>query len=109
MADSLVTELRLTPPSEEPEAGEPDRAGISLKKRLLNPKTILSFVVAALLLVTVFRKLGDFSQAAHIIRGVNPWLYALAFAAYAMTFPMRGLRWNQLLRNVGERQPAAEM
>ncbi|MDE3077897.1 MAG: flippase-like domain-containing protein, partial [Chloroflexota bacterium] len=78
-------------------------AGVSLKKRLLNPKTVLSFVVAILLLVTVFRKLGDFSEAARAIRTVNVGLYLWAFVAYALTFPSRGLRWRRLLRNVGER------
>jgi len=85
------------------------REGVSLKQRLRDPKTILSFVVGVLLLVTVFRKLGDFEAAARTIRGINVPLYLLAFVAYAMTFPMRGLRWQRLLRNVGERHPVGEV
>lgn len=82
---------------------------VSLKRRLLNPKTILSFVVGILLLVTVFRRLGDFEAAAQTIKGVNVSLYLLAFVAYAMTFPMRGLRWQRLLRNVGEDRPGGKL
>ncbi|MBV8084149.1 MAG: flippase-like domain-containing protein, partial [Chloroflexi bacterium] len=111
MADSLAAELPLSGPMIEDQtaAAEPERAGINLKKRVLNPKTILSFVVAILLLYTVFKKLGDFSAAAQAIKGVSLGLYALAFVAYAMTFPMRGLRWHRLLHNVGEDKPVGEM
>jgi uncharacterized protein (TIRG00374 family) len=57
----------------------------------------------------VFKKLGDFSEAAQAIKGVNLGVYALAFLAYAMTFPMRGLRWHRLLHNVGEDKPVGQM
>lgn len=103
MAESIAIDS--VAPAEEPT----ERAGISLKKRLLDPKTILSFVVAILLLVTVFRRMGDFSQAAQTIRGVNIGIYLLAFVAYAMTFPMRGARWQRLLRNVGESKPFRDL
>src|SRR5690348_9974600 len=86
MADSFpnVADRDLTlhsrPDTEDVEPETPE-AGVSLKKRLLNPKTILSFVVGILLLVTVFRRLGDFSEAAQTIRGVNVGIYLLAFVA----------------------------
>ncbi|MGH2365332.1 MAG: lysylphosphatidylglycerol synthase transmembrane domain-containing protein [Chloroflexota bacterium] len=83
--------------------------GVSLRKRLLNAKTILSFLVAALLLFTVFRKLGDFSAAAAQIRQVDLGVYGLAFVVYAFAFPSRGLRWQRLLKNVGEEQPAGPL
>ena len=107
MADAFpnVADARLRTGSSE----EPEGEGVSLKKRLLNPKTILSFAIGILLLVTVFRRLGDFSAAAQTIRGVNVGLYLLAFVAYAMTFPMRGLRWQRLLRNVGEDKPVGKL
>ncbi|HVA26004.1 MAG TPA: hypothetical protein VMW62_16635, partial [Chloroflexota bacterium] len=76
-------------------AAEPDReVGVSLGKRLRDPKTIVSFIVAILLLVTVFRKLGDISSAVRYMAGINLWLYLLAFVAYGLTFPARGLRWQ---------------
>ena len=91
-------------------AAEPDReVGVSLGKRLRDPKTIVSFIVAILLLVTVFRKLGDISSAVRYMAGINLWLYLLAFVAYGLTFPARGLRWQRLLRNVGEDHPAGKL
>ncbi|HEX6512729.1 MAG TPA: lysylphosphatidylglycerol synthase transmembrane domain-containing protein [Chloroflexota bacterium] len=108
MADALPNVIA----PERAGAGAPPRdsePGVSLKKRLLDPKTILSFVVAILLLVTVFRKLGDFSTALRYMAGVNVWLYALAFVSYVLTFPARGLRWQRLLRNVGERHPGGRL
>jgi uncharacterized protein (TIRG00374 family) len=104
MAESLsnIVEPGLALPEEEAREA---REGISLARRLRDPKTILSFIVGALILVTVFRRLGDFSAAAQTIRQVNVGLYLLAFVAYAMTFPMRGLRWRRLLANVGEHHP----
>src|SRR5712692_591632 len=108
MADTLpnLAEVPLAVTAADNEA---DAEGVSLKKRLLNPRTILSFVVAILLLVAVFRRLGDFSAAAQTIRSVNVGVYLLAFLAYAMTFPMRGLRWQRLLPNVGEDKPGVKL
>ncbi|MHB8619733.1 MAG: lysylphosphatidylglycerol synthase transmembrane domain-containing protein [Chloroflexota bacterium] len=91
------------PPAPGPE--QQRETGVSLKKRLLNPKTIFSFVVAVGLLVAVFSRLGDFSAAARTISRVNLGIYALAFVSYGLTFPMRAFRWQRLLRNVGEREP----
>ena len=36
------------------------------------------------------------------IRHINPWLYALGFAAYYLSFSVRGQRWRMLARNTGE-------
>lgn len=95
----------------EPSATEePERvSSMSLGKRLRDPKTLISFVIAILLLVTVFQKLGDLSSAARYMAGINPWLYLLAFGAYALTFPARGVRWQQLLLNVDERHPRGRL
>jgi uncharacterized protein (TIRG00374 family) len=94
---------------DEPFDRDPE-AGVSLTKRLRDPKTIISFVVAVLLLFTVFKKLGgDLQAAVGYMAGLNPWLYALAFVSYALTFPARGLRWQRLLRNVGEPHPAGKL
>lgn len=110
MAGSDLSLQLEAPPTEVPGSTGPEaEPGVALKKRLLDPKTILSFVVAALLLFTVFKRLGDFSEAAKIIRNVNVGVYLLAFVAYAFTFPARGLRWQRLLKNVGERFPAGRL
>ncbi|MFI5269210.1 MAG: hypothetical protein ACHQ7M_17690, partial [Chloroflexota bacterium] len=109
MADTLPhlidRELEMSAEAEERNT----EAGVSLGKRLRDPKTIVSFIVAILLLVTVFRKLGDLSSAARYMAGINVWLYLLAFVAYALTFPARGVRWQRLLRNVDERHPGGKL
>src|SRR5581483_4361664 len=93
-----------------PEEREPEASGVSLAKRLRDPKTIVSFVIGILLLVTVFKKLGgDLDAAVGYMAGLNPWLYALAFVSYALTFPARGIRWQRLLRNVQEPQPGGKL
>ncbi len=106
MADSLsrAADLKI-----EPAESQLEGESVSLKRRVFNSKTILSFVVAVLLLVAVFSKLGDFSSALKYMAGVNVPVYLLAFVAYALTFPARGLRWHQLLRNVGENHPRLEV
>lgn len=107
MAERAADVVDREPPDS---AEETQRAGVSLKKRLLDPKTILSFVVAILLLVTVFTKLKpELNDARRTIGGMNVGIYLLAFVAYAMTFPMRGLRWQRLLRNVGEMKPFRDL
>ncbi len=83
--------------------------GVSLRKRLLNPQSLASFVLAALLLYIVAKSAGDLSQTLAIVRSANPWWYALAFLSYALTFPFRGLRWKQLLKNVGYDEPAGAL
>ncbi|HLG73347.1 MAG TPA: lysylphosphatidylglycerol synthase transmembrane domain-containing protein [Chloroflexota bacterium] len=94
----------------EPLEREPEPSSVSLAKRLRDPKTIVSFVIGVLLLVTVFKKLGgDLNAAVGYMAGLNPWLYLLAFVAYALTFPARGLRWQRLLRNVQEPQSGGKL
>src|SRR5579859_7223722 len=105
-AAQAVTDSPPIAPAEQ----EPETPGVSLGKRLRDPKTIVSFLVAILLLVTVFNKLGgDLNAALGYMTGLNPWLYFLAFVAYALTFPARGLRWQRLLRNVGEPHPKGKL
>ena len=68
MADALPHIVDLDPRASEEAADRDPEAGVSLAKRLRDPKTLLSFVVAILLLVTVFRKLGDLSSACVVWR-----------------------------------------
>ena len=80
MAEGLTNLVEQAAPLPEEDVHEA-REGVSLARRLRDPKTILSFVVGVLLLVTVFRRLGDLSDAAQTIRQVNVGLYLLAFVA----------------------------
>jgi len=78
---------------------------ISLRRRFLNVRTLLSFVVAIALLVVAVERLDiDFSSVWDGITGCNPLYYALAFICYYITFPLRAWRWRVLLHNVGFRK-----
>ncbi len=78
---------------------------ISLRRRFLNIRTLLSFVVAFGLLVFVFERLDiDFGSVWDVITGCNLLFYALAFVIYYITFPLRAWRWRVLLHNVGFRK-----
>ena len=79
---------------------------MSLGRRFFNIKTALSFLLGIAILFTLFRA-TDIHPAElwPKLREVDFRIYALAALSYAVTFPFRGLRWQQLLRNVGSRLP----
>ncbi len=75
---------------------------VSLKKRFLNLRTLLSFALAlGFLVFLLFRLDVDLSATWARIRGVNPFLYLLAFLVYYASFPLRAWRWRLLLVNAG--------
>ena len=75
-------------------------AGISLGRRFLNFRTLLSFVLAIGLIVFVFERLDiDFGSILSEVWRSNHVYYALAFIAYYLTFPLRAWRWRVLLNN----------
>ena len=85
---------------------EPDVAvfeeGASLKQRVLNWKTIASVVFALAVLALAFRTLGvNLGSTLALIGNANPGFLLLAFAAYYLTFPIRGFRWRYVLSRVG--------
>jgi hypothetical protein len=78
---------------------------ISLRRRFLNIRTLLSFVVAVGVLVIVLERLDiDFGSVWDVITGGNILFYVFAFVSYYITFPLRALRWRVLLHNVGFRK-----
>lgn len=88
-------------PGADPQ-GEP----ISLRRRLLDWKTIASVVFALVILALAFRTLGvNLGRTWQLIAGANVGFLALAFVAYYLTFPIRGFRWWYVLRRVGTRVP----
>lgn len=83
-------------------AADPARGQIDLKRRFFNLRTLISFAIAALTLFTLVKAWGvDFQTTLKAMRDVNLPLYLTAFFVYALTFPIRGIRWQRLLRNVG--------
>jgi len=78
------------------------REQLSLRKRLLNWRTLLPLVV-------VIIAVSYFVQKSHIdpqktwaaIQSANVYLLLAAFVVYYLSFPLRALRWRLLLENVG--------
>jgi uncharacterized protein (TIRG00374 family) len=77
-------------------------APISLGQRLRQPRTILSIAVP-LAIIAFFLYLNRDRLAAvpALILRVNPTLVLLAFIVFYLGFPLRGYRWQRLLRETG--------
>jgi len=91
--DSLFEALEVEP-TEVPE--------ISLGQRLRQPRTILSIVVP-LAIIGFFLYLNRERLAAvpQLILQANPAYIAIAFIVFYLGFPLRGYRWERLLRETG--------
>jgi len=78
---------------------------VSLRRRLLNIRTIGSFVFGLVLLYLVSRVLFgpgfDWGEVARVIGQANPGFLLLAFVAYYATFPVRSFRWRYVLSRSG--------
>jgi uncharacterized protein (TIRG00374 family) len=90
---------RNTTPEHEPGDDVAER-GFSLKERFFNWRTLLSFVLAFVIIFIIFRSIDiELRQTWQHMRQVNPWIYALAALSFGVTFPLRALRWRVLLQN----------
>ena len=77
----------------------------ALLGRFFSIRTPISFVIAGVLLVVTWW-LADMKVAdvwSHI-RGANPLLILAAYAVYAISFPLRTVRWRILLSNAARRE-----
>lgn len=90
----------------DPELDRPDLAAeVSLRRRMLNARTIGSFVFAIVLLFLVTRVLFgedfDWGEVWRLVSEANLGLLGVAFLAYYATFPVRGFRWRYVLSRSG--------
>ncbi len=75
----------------------------SLRNRILDPRTLISFAILALVLWVVLTHVRlDYRQSLTAIRQTNLVLYAAAFLAFYLSMAVRAVRWQLLLRNTGE-------
>lgn len=88
---------------------EPDAAQLSLRDRLLQPRTVISIAVP-LAIIAVFVALNgeQLAKVPGLILAANPALVLLAFIVFYTGFPLRGLRWALLLRGTGLRVPVRD-
>ena len=104
---------RPTDDHQEPIAGDDpiaipqDEAAIvappEIGRRVFQPRTLLGFLIAAVVLY-FFYKRGldlDFREVWARMRGANAVLLLLTFVVYYTSFIFRTLRWRTLLANVG--------
>jgi glycosyltransferase 2 family protein len=92
-------------PAEEAEAPEASPASAPpLASRLFSWRTLLSFLVAAIIVGFAIKQGGiNWSDTWDHIRHADVRLYALAFLAFLGSMVVRSVRWHFLLRNAGER------
>lgn len=78
---------------------------VPIAGRLRNRRTLFSLVVPVVILLLILVALPGFrlEQLPTLILDANPWWLLLAFCTYYVGFPLRGLRWAQLLRGIGFR------
>ena len=94
-----ATENTDTPLAEETTVNAPPEIG----RRILQPRTLLGFLIAAVALY-FFYKRGfdlDFREVWARMRSANGWILLLTFVVYYTSFIFRTLRWQTLLANVG--------
>jgi len=74
-----------------------------LSQRLRDPRTIISIVlpIALVVLIAITFSSIDFQALIYSITHANPWFLLLAVLVYYLGFPLRGYRWQLLLRGTG--------
>ncbi|MBI2170882.1 MAG: flippase-like domain-containing protein [Chloroflexi bacterium] len=84
------------------EQKQPEPSSFSLGRRVLSAPTLVSFAVAALLLVLLATRFSvDLGATWENIRSSSPLLLFLAVAVHYTTFFFRGARWRLMLGNAG--------
>ena len=82
----------------------------ALRDRLLDPRTLISFAILAVVLFVVLTHVQlDYGASLRAISQTNLLIYALAAAAFYFSFVIRTYRWQLLLRNTGESNRFGEL
>ena len=96
--DAPQPQAMLDAPEDGPSEGPPENLG----KRMLEPRTLISFAFALLILVFTFRSLKiDPAEVWSKLRQANLGYLAVAFLMYYGALFLRGLRWKHMLGRVG--------
>ncbi len=82
--------------------GEITREQISLRKRILNWRTIVPLVIVVVFMAFFIHQAKINPQETwQTIRSANVLFLLAGFVVYYLSFPLRALRWRILLQNVG--------
>ena len=99
---SSAEEQNLTAPIPAASEQEISSTQISLRRRLLNWRTLVPLAIVLGLLVYTAQKLHiNPAQTWAALRTANPLFFAAAFLIYYIALPIRTLRWRILLENAG--------
>jgi uncharacterized protein (TIRG00374 family) len=99
----------VTTPATSARSADPDAEQMSLKRRLRQPRTIISIAVPIAIIATFVGINGEALQAVpELVLAANPWLVLAAFLVFYAGFPLRGLRWSILLRGTGMKVPVKD-
>ena len=80
----------------------PDADQMSLRRRLLTPRTIISITIPFLIIgVFIALNIQQLSKVPTLVFNANPVLVLAAFVVFYLGFPLRGFRWKLLLRGAG--------
>ncbi len=84
---------------------EKEALAVSLKRRFFSIPTLISFGVAAALILFLATRFDlDWSATWDNVRMMDPWLYLLAVVLYYLSFAFRGLRWRMLGKNAAAQE-----
>ena len=106
--DDQDPQAQPTAPAAEPAASAAavgdEKPPMALGQRLRQPRTILSIAIPLLLLVLIarFALNIDVGEVVAGIAEANPWLLLAALGVFYLGFPLRGLRWQMLLKSTGQ-------
>lgn len=102
-----MLDFQMQPAAVPPQAAVPRSP---LRERLLDPRTLISFAILAVVLFVVFTHVQlDYGASLKAIAQTNLAIYALAIAAFYFSFVVRTVRWQVLLRNTGEHNHFGEL
>ena len=94
-------------------AAMPPSAGAqrsALRDRFMDPRTLISFLILAVVLFVVLTHVQlDYGASLRAISQTNLLIYAAAFIAFYLSFVVRTVRWEILLRNTGESNRFGEL
>ena len=88
--------------ADEPEEEIAEQAPQGLETSLFTPRTIISFLLALVVLYLVISRTNiDFAESWRQIRRANYWYFGAALVMYYITFVLRGWRWKGMLGSAG--------
>ena len=87
-----------------PRTDDPEAEGMSIARRLRQPRTILSIAIPiAVIAIFVVLNGSQLSKVPSLVLHANPLLVLAALVVFYAGFPLRGLRWATLLQGTGLR------